>query len=135
MIRYALQCDKAHPFEGWFGSSADYETQAECGQVSCPICGSRSIEKQIMAPNVVGAKKRSPDDPAEVLRRVRVYVEENFEDVGDAFAKEALDIHQGRSPERLIYGEATPEDVADLIEAGAPIAPMPPKLPDKGDLN
>ena len=28
MIRYALNCDQAHGFEAWFGSSADYDDQA-----------------------------------------------------------------------------------------------------------
>ena len=36
MIRYALACDHAHEFEGWFGSSDDYDAQADAGQIGCP---------------------------------------------------------------------------------------------------
>ncbi|HCY54983.1 MAG TPA: DUF1178 domain-containing protein, partial [Oceanicaulis sp.] len=40
MIRYALQCDEGHGFEGWFSSSDDYESQEKRGLVECPECGS-----------------------------------------------------------------------------------------------
>ena len=33
MIRYALVCDEAHEFEGWFGSSDDFESQTARGLV------------------------------------------------------------------------------------------------------
>ena len=33
MIVYDLHCDNGHRFEGWFGSSADYERQSEVGLV------------------------------------------------------------------------------------------------------
>ena len=39
MIRYALACQKGHPFESWFENSAAYDKQAKRGLVSCPICG------------------------------------------------------------------------------------------------
>ena len=52
MIRYRLQCHKAHEFEAWFGSSAAYDRQAKRGQVSCPECGSTKVSKTLMAPGV-----------------------------------------------------------------------------------
>jgi hypothetical protein len=58
MIRYALTCDKGHEFESWFQNSAAYDKQARHGLVTCPICNSAKVEKTIMAPRVVGAKKR-----------------------------------------------------------------------------
>jgi hypothetical protein len=42
------------------------------------------------------------------MGEVRRHVEENFDYVGDSFAKEARDIHEGKSEERGIYGEASP---------------------------
>jgi hypothetical protein len=57
MIRYALACDKGHEFESWFQNSAAYDKQLEHGLVTCPICNSVKVEKAIMAPRVVGAKK------------------------------------------------------------------------------
>ena len=34
MIRYALACNKAHPFESWFPSSEAYDAQR---LLACPI--------------------------------------------------------------------------------------------------
>lgn len=142
MIRYALACEHAHEFEGWFGSSADFDDQSARGLVECPVCASRAVAKQIMAPAVAGTRRdgpaASPNMQAmmmETLGKVRRHVEENFDYVGDAFAKEARDIHEGRSEERGIYGEATPAEVKKLVDDGVPVAPLPPEPTKKTDLN
>ena len=142
MIKYALTCDHDHGFEGWFGSSADYDEQAGRGLLECPLCGSGAVKKQIMAPAVAGTKKASPDVPPqmrsmmmEAMGKVRAHVEQNFDYVGDAFAREARDIHEGRSEKREIYGEATPAEVKKLRDDGVPCAPLPPAPPDPSRLN
>ena len=144
MIKYALQCDAAHEFEGWFGSSADYDDQAGRGLVECPLCGSRSVTKQIMAPAVAGTKAQRAAPAVDPKMRemmmtamgeVRRHVEENFDNVGDAFAKEARAIHEGKSEERGIYGEASPAEVKALVEDGVKVAPLPPPAPKKTDVN
>lgn len=143
MIRYALQCDGDHGFEAWFGTSADYDDQAARGLVECPVCGSRAVSKQIMAPAVAGTRKTAAaPDPAkmqgmmmQMAREVRSHVEQNFDYVGDAFAREARDIHEGRSEKREIYGEATPAEVRKLKEDGVPCAPLPAAPPDPSRLN
>ncbi|MET3665233.1 DUF1178 family protein [Caulobacter sp. 1776] len=144
MIKYALQCDAAHQFEGWFGSSADYDDQAARGLVECPLCGSRGVSKQIMAPAVAGTKAQRAAPAVDPKMRemmmtamgeVRRHVEENFDNVGDAFAKEARAIHEGKSEERSIYGEATPAEVKALVEDGVPVAPLPPAALKKTDVN
>jgi len=143
MIRYALACEHAHQFEGWFGSSADYDDQSERGLIACPVCDSRVVAKQIMAPSVSGTKKSaaaalSPQMRSmvmEAMSKVRAHVEENFDYVGDSFAKEARDIHEGRSEDRGIYGEASPAEIKKLNEDGVPIAPLPPAPPKKSDVN
>jgi hypothetical protein len=56
MIRYRLQCQKAHEFEAWFKSSTDYERQEKRGLVSCPDCGSTKVGKALMAPGVATRK-------------------------------------------------------------------------------
>jgi hypothetical protein len=66
---------------------------------------------------------------------VRQYVEDNFDDVGDAFAKEARAIHEGESETRGIYGQATPSEVRALDEDGIRVAPLPPPAKAKSDLN
>ena len=143
MIRYALTCDCEHEFEGWFGASADFDDQQARGLIECPICGSKAVRKAIMAPAVAGTKKKGQDiGPAqsqavmmEAMGRIRRHVEENFDDVGDAFATEARAIHEGRSAERGIYGQATPQEVRELVEDGVPVAPLPPEAPKKTELN
>lgn len=47
------------------------------------------------------------------------------EDVGTGFADEARKIHEGQAPERLIHGQASLEEVVELLEEGVPIMPLP----------
>ena len=63
MIRYALACEHGHAFEGWFGSSGDFDDQAARQLLSCPVCESQAVAKQIMAPAVAGTKKRGGVQP------------------------------------------------------------------------
>jgi hypothetical protein len=143
MIRYALTCDREHEFEGWFGSSADYDDQQARGLLECPACASKAVRKQIMAPAVAGTKRTRRDiEPAkmqammmEAAGRIRRHVEENFDDVGDAFAREARAIHEGRAEDRGIYGQATPDEVRELVEDGVPVAALPPEPPKKTEVN
>ena len=138
MIRYALVCEHQHGFEAWFGSSDDYDDQRARGLVECPFCASREVRKQIMAPAVVGAKAQAgplaaaPDETRkrammmEAMGKVRAHVESTFDYVGDTFAREARAIHEGRSEERGIYGEASPREVKGLLADGVQVAPLPP---------
>jgi hypothetical protein len=143
MIRYALLCEHDHEFEGWFGASADFDDQQARGLIECPVCASKAVRKAIMAPAISGTRKKGQDiGPAqtqammmEAMGRIRQHVEENFDDVGDTFAKEARAIHEGRSEDRGIYGQATSKEVRDLVEDGVPIAPLPPEAPKKAKLN
>jgi len=142
MIRYALACAHAHDFEGWFGSSADYDDQAARGLIECPVCASRDVRKQIMAPAVAGTKRTAVREAPgkaqmmmEAMGRLRAHVEESFDDVGDAFAREARAIHEGRAEDRGIYGQASPKEVRALVEDGVPVAPLPPKPPEKTELH
>jgi hypothetical protein len=143
MIRYALSCEHEHEFEGWFGSSVDFDDQQARGLIECPLCASKAVRKQIMAPAVAGTRREvQATSPArmqamamEAMSRVRRHVEATFDHVGDSFASEARAIHEGRSEERGIYGEATPAEVRSLVEDGVPVAPLPPEPPKKTDLN
>ena len=144
MIKYALACEHGHDFEGWFGASADFDDQAARGLLDCPVCGSKAVRKQIMSPAVGGTKAQNsgaglPPEARqmmmEAMGKVRAHVEKTFDYVGDTFAREARDIHEGRSEERGIYGEASPAEVKALVEDGVPVAPLPPATPKKTDLN
>jgi len=143
MIRYALTCEHEHEFEGWFSSSSDFDDQQGRGLIECPMCASKMVRKQIMAPAVTGTKKTVREMPPakmqammmEAAGRIRRHVEENFDDVGDAFASEARAIHEGRAEDRGIYGQATPKEVRELVEDGVPVAPLPAEPLKKEELN
>ena len=142
MIRYALACEQGHEFEGWFGASGDFDDQSARGLIECPVCATKAVRKQIMSPAVSGTKLRSVepspgarDVMMEALGQVRRHVEDNFDYVGDTFAKEARAIHEGTSEDRGIYGEATPTEVKKLVEDGIPVATLPPEAPKKSELN
>lgn len=144
MIRYALKCDQDHGFEAWFSASSDYDDQALRGLVECPFCASRQVSKQIMAPAVAGTRSQaSPSEAAarmksmmmQAAREVRTHVEANFDYVGDRFASEARDIHDGKAEKREIYGEATLAEVRALKEDGVPCAPLPPAPIDPAKVN
>lgn len=136
MIRYALQCASDHAFEAWFGSSADYDDQSARGLVECPFCGTRDVNKQIMAPAVSGTRKADDGQARlqtlmmQAARGLRAHVEANFDPVGDRFAAEARAIHEGRAEPREIYGRATPKEVRELKADGIPVAPLPDLPPD-----
>ncbi len=134
MIRYTLKCADDHKFEGWYQSSASFDQLRVAGHLSCPNCGSTSVEKTLMAPmvhidpTVAPAKPNltAPQNEHEAqLAELRRKVEENSEYVGMSFAVEARQIHEGNAPERAIYGEAKPEDALKLLQDGVAVAPLP----------
>ena len=143
MIKYALACEQEHTFEGWFSVSGDFDDQLGRGLLECPVCATKAVRKAIMAPAVRGTKAQAMPEPTPEARQMmrqamgemRRHVEENFDYVGDGFADEARAIHEGRSEDRGIYGEASPKQVRELVEDGVRVAPLPPKPPEKRDLN
>ena len=52
MILYDLRCRKNHVFEAWFRDSAAYDDQVCAGEIACPTCGSKKVEKAPMAPRL-----------------------------------------------------------------------------------
>ncbi|MDB6182375.1 DUF1178 family protein [Paracoccus fistulariae] len=132
MIRYSLRCDKGHDFDGWFRSSDAFEGLRKAGQVACAQCGSTEVQKSLMSPSVPAksaakdAPLSQPQNPMEAaLDKLRKHVEANSDYVGLKFADEARAMHEGRSPNRAIHGEARPEEARKLIEDGVPVAPLP----------
>ncbi len=142
MIRYTLACDNDHQFESWFANSAAYEALRAAGHVACPDCGSMGVSKALMAPAVRPARAASEAPPhpapaapapapaqatdrAAALRRLKAEIEAKSDYVGLSFATEARKMHAGEVPERMIHGEARPEDARALIEEGVPVAPLP----------
>jgi len=177
MISFDLLCPAGHRFEGWFGSSDDYNKQMKSGLVACPSCGSAEITKALTAPNI-GPKsnqiqRSAPPSPADdaalpgrhsaavatsdpsdvsgpqapsevdtetvsnmpvITPKMEKMIEkmatlqqkalEKSEWVGRKFADEARAIHYGESEERLIHGDASPEEAEELAEEGVSVAPL-----------
>ena len=143
-----------HEFEAWFRSSEDYNDQRSSDFILCPKCGSHKVEKAIMSPNI-GAGQRSadstgqdvdlaaapvfaspvkdlhglnlsaPNEMVETFRQYRKLITENADNVGEKFAEEARKIHYDETPDRGIYGIATPDEVKELLEEGVDVAPLP----------
>lgn len=138
MISFNLICDKDHEFEAWFRNSSDFDSQKDRNLVSCPACGSTSVEKALMAPSVSTSKGKetmpvaSGPDPqklmAEMTKLARK-IRENADNVGDKFPEEARKIHYGETDPRGIYGQASPEEAKSLAEEGVEFMPLPP-LPE-----
>ena len=131
MISFDLRCSDGHVFEGWFGSSQDFEEQKDRGLLSCPMCGDEHVEKALMAPNVasrkesVSSQELNPQKMMVMLRQMRKEVEKNAEYVGPKFAEEARKIHYGETDMRDIYGESTPEESQELADEGIEFARIP----------
>ncbi|HZG08562.1 MAG TPA: DUF1178 family protein [Allosphingosinicella sp.] len=154
MIVFDLRCAaQGHVFEGWFGSTADYEAQQERGLVSCPLCGSADVAKAAMAPAVPAKGNSRPDmqisaradmfaaAPAEVkamlaaAAAVQKKLLAGSESVGARFADEARAIHLGEKHARPIHGRASRAEAVELIEEGIAIAPLPFAVPDAAEEN
>jgi len=150
MILYDLKCRKNHVFETWFRDSAAYEEQVAAGAIACPACGSRKIEKALMAPRLArgggarddaegeagggqggGMAMRAVEGTAESaelmgqLRALRQKVEETCDYVGGNFAEEARKIHYGEQDPRNIYGETSDAQAKELHEEGVTFNRIP----------
>lgn len=138
MIQFTLSCDSAHRFDAWFKSASAFEEQQERGIVTCPVCASTKVEKALMAPAVsragsdkVALASGHPDAAklrqAMIALRKKVTSEADY--VGDKFAEEARKIHFEEADPRGIYGEATREEVSELLDDGVDFLPLP-QIPD-----
>jgi hypothetical protein len=137
MIRYSLKCGAGHGFDSWFKNAEAFSVLRAAGQVSCPVCGSAEVDKELMAPAVRPARKAEAAAPVrpnlsapasdleEKIAALRRQIEENSEYVGMNFAAEARRIHTGEAEERAIHGEAKPDEARAMIEDGLPVAPLP----------
>ncbi len=139
MIRFSLRCAEGHRFDSWFASGSDFDRLRKAAMLSCAVCGTDAVEKDLMAPQVATGAAPAPDrtqppatplsapaSPAEqALRELRARIEAVSDNVGRDFAQEARRIHAGEAPERPIIGEARVTDARALIEDGIPVAPLP----------
>ena len=153
-----LQCQHQHPFEGWFASEDDYQSQRTRDLVECPVCGDSTIHKMPSAPRLNLLTSRletsppkepvqataldNPELPATVSPEPQVawlkmvqHVIANTEDVGQSFAEEARKMHYGEAEERNIRGQVTAEEGQSLLEEGIPVMPLPMPAAFKGSVH
>ena len=135
MIVFDLRCSKDHIFEGWFEDNAAFDNQKKKGLISCPVCDDKNIEKipSAFAIKKPSAEKKPAMDERRALmqlgREISRYVEQNFDNVGCDFAKEALKIHYGASEPRNIRGTSTSEEEKQLKDEGIEFFKVPPLPP------
>ncbi len=155
MIVFNLACEHGHAFEGWFASADDMASQKARGLLSCPMCASTQIEKQLSAPRLnllpsgsdrapaaaAGSPGSAPiqhammaPQQAEMLAMLRKMVE-NTEDVGNKFPEEARRIHYKETEARSIRGVASQKEAAALAEEGIAVTQLPFPIVDKSELN
>ncbi|MEM7360747.1 MAG: DUF1178 family protein [Pseudomonadota bacterium] len=155
MIIYDLICDANHEFEGWFKDADDMSSQQAGGLLTCPLCDSANVSKKLTAPKlnkksnslpasssatqeVAIAGGQSPEKFAqlqEMLGKVHDYIEQNFTDVGNRFAEEAISIHRGEKDAANIRGTASQEQLEEMAEEGVAAVPLPPKPIDRKKIN
>jgi hypothetical protein len=128
MIRFDLTCANDHTFDSWFRSGLDCDKLLTAKMVACTTCGDTTIRKALMAPKVavsdaITAPRLRDEETA--LSKFKQHVETNATDVGTDFSTQARAMHDGDTPERAIYGQATAEDTKKLLSDGVPILPLP----------
>ena len=135
MIVFDLKCSKEHTFEGWFEDRAAFEDQIKKGLITCPVCDDKNIVKIPSTFAIKGstiAKRPSMDEQQALMQlghEISKYVENNFDNVGCDFAKEALKIHYGASEPRNIRGISTTEEEKVLKKEGIEFFKIPPLPP------
>ncbi|MBU1235204.1 MAG: DUF1178 family protein [Gammaproteobacteria bacterium] len=132
MIVLDLICIAGHRFDGWFATADAFEDQIARDMVNCPHCNTTDVQRLPSGPHVVVARPRSKRESASIAGAAQVLeslrqIAESSEDVGDLFADEARRIHHDEAPLRNIKGQATGDEVRDLLEDGIPVLPVPGK--------
>ena len=131
MIKYNLICECGKTFESWFSSSDEHDLLRRKKLINCIYCDSTSVRKSVMAPNLFSKTNKTSKNTyiekkiKKQLVELRRYIEKNCKNVGDNFTREARSIHYDKKTSKGIYGRATPEETAELLEEGIDVATIP----------
>ena len=136
MIAYDLKCANGHSFEGWFKDAKAFGQQKRNRQIACPFCNDTDVSR---LPSTFAIKTSQGDggeapplaEAKKFGEKIVQYVEQNFDNVGADFAKEALKIHYGVSEPRNIRGVSTEQEEATLQDEGIEFFKIP--LPERPD--
>ena len=134
MIKYNLICDKEHEFESWFSDSLKFEKLKKKKLLECIYCSSKKIEKSIMSPmisnsNILDINKTKFEKELlkekKRLKKIRKYIEENYEYVGKNFSKKVREIYYDKKSEKKIYGTTTSKERKELADEGVDLISIP----------
>ena len=133
MINYNLKCKRKHEFESWFSDSKEFEKLKSKKMIECIFCKTKSIEKSIMAPNILSKEQKQKNQKStkyikkiqKDLLKIRNFVEKNFEYVGNNFPREVRNVYYDKRKNENIYGRATPEETQELEEEGIELTAIP----------
>ena len=133
MIKYLLKCNNKHEFESWFSESKEFEKLKKKKLIECIFCKSKKIDKTIMSPSIVRNEKiieKSFNDNEfnkikKDLVKIRKFVENNFEFVGNKFSKEVREIYYENKKSKNIFGTVTKEEKSELEEEGIDLLSIP----------
>lgn len=137
---FRLSCSNGHDFEGWFASSDAFDLQQAGGDIACPLCDSREVERLPSAPYVntgargsetvpvVAGGKTVAKDLSAALAAIKAHVLANTDDVGTKFPEVARSMHYGEESQRGIRGRVTPQEANELREEGIEAVVLPPSL-------
>ena len=137
MIKYKLICKECKKsFNSWFSSSKEFERLKKMKLLNCNFCDSLTVEKSLMAPNVINnIKENSKSKNYEIeklrkfkreIRKYQNFIKNNFEYVGEKFTFEARSIHyNSKKKTKGIYGKATIEQLKELQEEGIETQSIP----------
>ena len=125
MIIYDLQCTREHVFEGWFKSREEFDREKEEGRLSCPVCGDTEVTTLPSGGHVAVKGRTQGPTMADVAKAMEDYLKENFEDVGNGFADEAMKMHYDEIEYRNIKGTMTDDEEQELQEEGVEYFKVP----------
>ena len=134
MIKYNLKCHLDHEFESWFSDSAEFDRLNKKKLLECIYCSSKKINKSIMAPMITNSKNKFEEfqinskeleNEKNKLKKLKRFVENNFEFVGKNFSKRVREIYYDKKNNKAIYGTTTPKERKELAEEGIEIFSIP----------
>ena len=133
MIKYNLKCNNKHEFDSWFLDSKEFEKLKLKKMIECSFCGTKSIDKTIMSPNIgikeLEEKGFKTSNKLEKVRsdllKMRNFIEKNFEYVGTNFPREVRNIYYDKRKNKNIYGKATQEESEQLKDEGIELTAVP----------
>ena len=134
MIKYNLKCHKDHEFESWFSDSKEFDNLKKKKLLECIFCLSKKIDKSIMSPMLSGTKENNNQikilnenfqNEKNKLLKLRKFIENNFEYVGENFSKKVREVYYDKSHKKTIYGTTTQDERKELEDEGIDLFSIP----------